>query len=243
MLPLALLLLPALAGDRPALALDGRTWLVDPVTWDEGTARMDFRRGWAFEVTRDGETAGVVVVGEVAHTVLADDVDALHSRLAWEADVTDGLTPEGWMTTADAVIAFDPTLDDRVASWKVVTRERGGLWERLPDGTLSVLVLDHRTLDDARRAAARALDARLARLELHGAPLERLLDLAEGDPARDWSWVDARTAAPLERLGGTSSGRADGWVSTLRDDLWLDGGRRVATVSLGTRFVQRLSGG
>ncbi len=218
--------------EAPQLQLGERTWSVSTGAWEGPTAAIRFTDGFAFDVTSDGRPVGVVFAGRATQTTFDRDgtlAAALDRELGVDAQIGSWTVPVdvAWSTGAAALANWLPLRVDGTGSVSV----------DMPDME-TVMVLSHRDLAAARTKAAAALRDRSAALSGSGYPLTSMLTARPSG----WRMIEARTALPVGALAASWTGSADPWLSTLQDDPMVDGGRRVATVSLGTRYMEALSG-
>lgn len=203
-------------------------------TWQTPTADVRFEQGFAFQVLSGTEPMGFVFVGEATHALHPGDGEAA-LRAALERELGRAAAWDGagdWAVPVSVVWGLGPA----------ATLPSG--WEQVgfgPDAprTASLLVVDEDALRAARRRAVDTLHDRPLDLKAAGYPLAATLEVG---PDPGWSLVEARTALPLGGLAGRAGASEDPWITTLVDDVALDGGRRAATVALGARFVEKLTG-
>ena len=217
------------------LHLGDGAWVARGGSWESTTASLRFDHGFAFPVLHGGAAVGLVFVGEAEHRLHPGErSDALLHALERELGVR---------ATLDAAGDWDLPVSEAWGLGAVAARPVG--WEPVGYGegegqaAASVLVVDERELAAARRRAAELVRDRRLDLDQAGYPLAATLEVG---PNPSWGFFEARTALPLGGLAGAASAAEDPWITTLLDDVALDGGRRAATVALGARFVEKLSG-
>lgn len=218
--------------EAPPLHLGDAMWSVSGGAWVGPTSTVDFRDGFAFEVRDDHGPVGVIFAGRARlHTV--DPDGQLADALARELEIH--VPPGGWDVPVDIAWSTGSTA---LPGWLPLRLDgSGSLSVDLPDME-TVLVVGHRDLQAARSAAGRALVDRAIALSGSGYPLVSMLH----SHSAGWRLTEARTPYPVGAMAGMWTGTADPWLTVLEDDPLLDGGRRAATVSLGTRYVEGLSG-
>jgi len=230
--------------EAPSLGLGDRAWVVEGGVWGDDTHTVAFRDGLAFEVVREGAPVGVVVVGDAVSS-LRDTSGTLLDALRRELDLTVPVGPT-WDTPVDIawrlgapIGGSEGAADVAVPpSWLSLRVDRAGPYGVGADGVPFVLVYEDTRVATMRATAARAVADRARALADAGYPLESVVALAPSG----WSLLEARTTAQIGALAGLARINPDPWLTTLHDDLTIDGGRRVATVSFGTRYVEGLSG-
>ena len=200
--------------------------------WQSKTADITFHHGFAFPVVEGDTPVGLVFIGDAEHALHDASADLVRSLDA-ELGLTVALTPSGdWVAPVDAAWALGGAAV-RPEGWMAV-----GFSEEYASGT-SLLVVDPRELAKARRQAAAVIAARPSALDEAGYPLAAVL---EAGPDPGWGWMEARSAIPVGGLAGRAGAAEDPWITTLLDDVALDGGRRAITVAMGARFVEKLTG-
>lgn len=216
------------------LHLGDDAWLARDGDWRTPTADVHFEQGFGFPILNGAAPVGVVFVGQATH--------ALHP----------GDTAGSLRAALDRELGRPRTLDG-AGDWSLPVSVVWGLgevatlpssWDRVGFGadgaaSASLLVVDDDELREARRRATATITDRVLGLNEAGYPLRAALQVG---PDPGWSLVEARTNLPVGGLAGRASAGEDPWLTTLVDDVALDGGRRAVTVALGARFVEKLTG-
>ena len=227
--------------ERAPLALGERQWFVEAGAWRTATAELSFGRGFAFSVAFDGEEVGVVVVGEIEHAIVARGDQALSLQRALSIELGQEVAALPWSVEAD--VAWGLSADQIGAwtgDWTPIAPSDRVLLDLAAEIQPAILVVDYRDYATARRIARRAVADRSVALAAASYPIRSVVDTLGTTPGTGWQLIEARSALPVGQLAGASR---DPWISTLIDDPVLDAGRRAHTVSLGTRYVEGLSGG
>ena len=224
--------LAAAPADAAALRLGEGAWVAEGGSWQSTTAAVNFHHGFGFPVLEGERRVGLVFIGDADHALHGANAD-LVSSLDRELGVTVALSPSGdWVAPVGAAwglggVAVLPE------SWRAVGFSDGD------GGAASLLVVDPHELALARRLAAAVVAERPSALDEAGYPLAAVL---EAGPDPGWGFLEARSSIPVGGLAGRAGAAEDPWITTLLDDVALDGGRRVITVAMGARFVEKLTG-
>lgn len=222
----------ACGAEAPLLQLGDHTWSVSGGTWSTATAEVQFSDGFAFDVVSEGRVVGVVFAGSARQTTRDPD-GSLRAALARELGLN--ADAEGWTVPVDVAWSTGAAA---LPGWTALRIDGSGSVSVDRDDMETVMVVSHRELAAARTRAAAALWDRSAALSDSGYPLTSMLAVQ----APGWRLLETRTPFPVGSLAASWTGTADPWISTLLDDPSVDGGRRVATVSLGTRYVEAITG-
>ena len=208
--------LAAAPADAAALRLGEGAWVAEGGSWQSTTAAVNFHHGFGFPVLEGERRVGLVFIGDADHALHGANAD-LVSSLDRELGVTVALSPSGdWVAPVGAAWGLGgvAVLPE---SWRAVGFSDGD------GGAASLLVV-------AERPSA---------LNEAGYPLAAVL---EAGPDPGWGFLEARSSIPVGGLAGRAGAAEDPWITTLLDDVALDGGRRVITVAMGARFVEKLTG-
>ncbi len=227
--------------ETPTLTLGDQSWFVEGGSWEAQIADVAFSSGFAFSVEHDGTEVGTVFVGAAEHRIHAGDAGpalevAISREIAKNADIDVRGT---WRVPVDLAWRLGSVADPPEDWTRIEIDDRVVLDLDAPVQP-TLLVVDYRDLLQARRTATLAVADRARALADGGYPLRTTLDTVGASST--WALLEARTPWPLGGLAGRAGGSADPWVTTLIDDPMLGAGRRVASVALGTRYVEGLSG-
>lgn len=219
------------------LSLGEHAWYLPGGAWEVGPTTYSLGSGFLFDAVRDGSPVGLVYVGKGTLAARPDPVDAagLATALAVELEGASLVRDGQWNADVDTVWALG-AVSRLPPEARALEVERGQIFD-VSQPEPELLVFGDRAFAEALVTARETVSHRPASLADAGYPLASVLATAD----RDWGLVEAHTSLPIGRLAGrvgTNGTAPDEWVTTLVDDPALGTGRRFATLTMGTRYVE-----